>query len=200
MIRTATEAPGGVGVVRWAPVVGVTIASALLLGACQRESRDYNPKPYAETAPTSVEISELRPGGAPAPTPDPRDKIYLSNAYHIGQGQRLYRWFNCNGCHFNGGGGIGPALMDDQWRYGGSLDQIYASISDGRPNGMPAWKDKIPSAQIWQIAAFVKSLSGGAPSAAAGSRADEMSSIPPPDLMKPSKPKDEAANVQGGTP
>ena len=61
---------------------------------------------------------------------------------------------------------MGPPLMDQQWIYGGRLDQIYASIVQGRPNGMPSWARKIPDAQIWEIAAFVKSLSG--PSAAEG--------------------------------
>ena len=39
---------------------------------------------------------------------------------------------------------MGPALMDDAWIYGGRLDQIYNSIYQGRPNGMPAWGGKIP--------------------------------------------------------
>ena len=60
---------------------------------------------------------------------------------------------------FEGGGGIGPALMDNKWRYGSSLDQIYHSIADGRPNGMPTWRGKIPDSQIWQLAAYVKWLS-----------------------------------------
>ena len=38
-----------------------------------------------------------------------------------------------------GGGGIGPPLMDDRWIYGSAPENIYASIVQGRPNGMPAW-------------------------------------------------------------
>ena len=34
-------------------------------------------------------------------------------------GQEALRWFNCSGCHGNGGGGSGPPLMDDIWIYGG---------------------------------------------------------------------------------
>ena len=34
------------------------------------------------------------------------------------QGKRLFSWYNCIGCHANGGGGIGPPLMDDEWIYG----------------------------------------------------------------------------------
>ncbi len=31
----------------------------------------------------------------------------------------------------------GPPLMDDEWRYGGRIDQTAATIAEGRPNGMP---------------------------------------------------------------
>ena len=51
----------------------------------------------------------------------------------IAQGQQLYTWMNCGGCHSHGGGGMGPALMDDEWRYGGAMDEIAATIADGRP-------------------------------------------------------------------
>ena len=44
---------------------------------------------------------------------------------------------NCAGCHFNGGGGMGPPLMDNIWIYGDSIENIGASIREGRPNGMP---------------------------------------------------------------
>src|SRR5205085_5362362 len=82
------------------------------------------------------------------------------NAYHLSEGKRLFGWFNCNGCHANGGGGSGPALMDAKWLYGRRLEDIVASIRDGRPKGMPAFKRRIPDLQIWELAAYVRSLSG----------------------------------------
>jgi cytochrome c oxidase cbb3-type subunit 3 len=72
---------------------------------------------------------------------------------------KLFKQFNCAGCHFNGGGGIGPPLMDDQWIYGGRLDQIYDTIYQGRPNGMPAWGGKIADPDIWKLASYVRSMS-----------------------------------------
>ena len=71
---------------------------------------------------------------------------------------------NCTGCHFNGGGGMGPALMCGYWRYGGQIDQIYESIAQGRPNGMPSWQLLLQPTMIWELAAYVKSLSVAAPS------------------------------------
>jgi cytochrome c oxidase cbb3-type subunit 3 len=155
-------------------------AAALALGGCDREARELNPTPAAESGPHKVSLTELYPGPTSAPTPDDsRAQAYQGNAFHISNGQRYYKWFNCTGCHFNGGGGIGPALMDEKWRYGGQIEQIYDSIYHGRPNGMPAFKDKIPEGQIWEIAAYVRSLSGQADKLAAPSRQDAIRSSPP---------------------
>ena len=177
-------------------VLTAALVGALALTACDREKRDYRGKPLAESGPAATATSTLLPGqGQPAP-PDPRGKMYEGNAFHINQGKRWYAAYNCVGCHAHGGGGMGPALIDDEWRYGGSIDQIYASIADGRPNGMPSWKSKLSDAQMWQLAAYVRSISGNAPPAASGSRGDEMTNIPPPDLMKPQKPKAEPSGVQ----
>ncbi len=176
------------------------LLACLLLAACQRETRNFSGSAWSLEAPAAVQVSALRPGGSPAPAPDPRLREYHSNAYDISQGGQLYRWFNCSGCHFQGGGGIGPALMDESWRYGGSLDQIYASIADGRPNGMPAWGGKIPPQQIWQIAAYVRSLSGNADKSALGARYDELTGTPAATQTKAQKPRmGDPASVQGGS-
>jgi len=177
-------------------ILGVAVAGALVLAGCDREKRDYRGKPLPESGPAATTTSTLYPGNGQQPPPDPRGKMYEGNAFHISQGKRWYAAYNCVGCHAHGGGGMGPALMDDEWRYGGSIDQIYASINDGRPNGMPSWRGKLTDAQIWELAAFVRSMNGNVPKAAAGSRGDEMSNIPPPDLMKPQPPKGEPAGVQ----
>ena len=170
--------------------------AALVLAGCQREYRDLHPA--AETAPRFTELSDLYPGGARPPAPDPRDAAYEGNAQHIANGQRYFTWFNCSGCHFNGGGGIGPALMDNTWRYGGRIEQIYDSIAQGRPNGMPAFRDKIPPGEIWEIAAYVRSLSGHANKFAAPSRRDAMRSTGPVNNVNPKPLAGDAADVTGG--
>lgn len=148
------------------------------LAACNRENRSLDASP-AESGPDVVRVSELQPGPPRSAPSDPRADDYEGNAVHIANGQRYYKWFNCSGCHFNGGGGIGPPLMDETWRYGGSMEQIYQSIEEGRPNGMPTFRGKIPEQQIWEIAAYVRTLSGNADKLAAPSRPDGMRSIPP---------------------
>jgi len=158
---------------------------ALALGACEREAR-----------PTSEHPARVaRPDATSMQTHGPRDDqaaFYESNAYAIAQGQRFFRWFNCNGCHANGGGGMGPALMDSEWRYGGRIEEIYQTIEQGRPNGMPAFGDRIAEEQIWQISAYVRSLSGGVDDLAAPSRSDRIRSTPPLNNMDAVPPGAEA--------
>ena len=154
----------------------LAIALALLAG-CDREKSNPRGQPITETIP-STSPDTIFLGGA-KPPPDPRAADYEQNAFAIAQGQQLFEAMNCVGCHAHGGGGMGPALMDSQWRYGGRIDQIAQSIAKGRPNGMPAWEGKLTDRQIWQLAAYVRSLSGQAPKDAVSARADELSNTPP---------------------
>ena len=133
------------------------VCAVLLFSAgCEKEKRELKSPPSASVRVNSVSLSELHPGPRLPVVSMPNP--YEGNAYGISEGQRLYNWYNCAGCHFRGGGGIGPAFMDDFWIYGGSPAQIYRSIVEGRPNGMPAWGGRLPNYQVWQIVAYVQSL------------------------------------------
>jgi cytochrome c oxidase cbb3-type subunit 3 len=99
---------------------------------------------------------------------------YEGNAWTVAEGRRFYDAYNCAGCHAHGGGGMGPALMDTVWRYGREPAQVAASILDGRPNGMPAFRDRIPEPQVWQLVAYLRSLSGLAPQYGVSARPDHM--------------------------
>jgi cytochrome c oxidase cbb3-type subunit 3 len=157
-------------------------AAALALVACNREERHSRAKPLGETVPAGQSPDTIWPGGTSPPPLDARAKFYDNNAPAISQGQFLYTQMNCVGCHSHGGGGMGPPLMDDEWRYGGRIDQIAASIAEGRPNGMPAWREKLTSDQIWQLAAYVRSLSGQPSKDAVASRSESMSATTPQTL------------------
>jgi cytochrome c oxidase cbb3-type subunit 3 len=136
----------------------------------------------------SVHLSELNPGGS-ATTNVPVKNKYEENAYALSQGEKFYNNFNCVGCHSHGGGGMGPALMDDEWIYGSNPEQIFATIIQGRPNGMPAFGGKIPEFQVWQLAAYVRSLSGLASKGAAPGRSDHISGKKPENSVKEQQPK-----------
>jgi cytochrome c oxidase cbb3-type subunit 3 len=96
------------------------------------------------------------------------------SAYAVSEGKRLYNAYNCVGCHAQGGGAIGPPLMDSVWIYGSHPDQIYSTIVQGRPNGMPSFGGKIPDYQVWELVAYVRSMSGQLSSDVAPSRSDTM--------------------------
>jgi cytochrome c oxidase cbb3-type subunit III len=167
---------------------------ALALVACDREERHNRAKPIGETVPAGASPNTIWPGNGSPPPLDPRAKLYDNNAPAISQGQFLYNQMNCVGCHSHGGGGMGPALMDDEWRYGGRIDQIAASIGEGRPNGMPSWRGKLTDDQIWKLAAYVRSLSGLPSKDAVSSRSESMSAGTPQSLTPhgEAKPSDTA--------
>jgi len=159
---------------RWrALVISMLVVSSM--SACHRENRYFEPPKNSDAPPTQVQLSSLVVGqSSPLQFREQQKKMYEENAYHLSEGKRLYTWFNCVGCHAHGGGDSGPPLMDDQWIYGGEIDQIYLTIVQGRPNGMPAFGGKIPSQQIWQLAAYVRSMGGHGPKAARPGRDDHI--------------------------
>ena len=153
------------------------LAAALTLGGCQREARPGQHDEMNERIQASAPDT-IFPGSKP-PAPSPRAAAFEGNAYDLAQGQWLFGTMNCAGCHGHGGGGMGPALIDGKWRYGGRIDQIAASIVEGRPNGMPSWRGKLTDQQVWQLAAYVRSLSGQVRKDSVAARADEVSNTPP---------------------
>lgn len=173
----------------WGRAAACVLALSLTtLSGCERESRRFDP---------------------PAPGADVGDKgvaeamvaHYERNAYALATGKRLFTWYNCTGCHANGGGGSGPALMDDVWIYGGDARSIYQTITEGRPNGMPAFGSRIPKDQIWQLVAYVRSMSGIAPQDGAPNRDDAFLTRVPESFMDPQKPERAApSSASGRTP
>jgi cytochrome c oxidase cbb3-type subunit 3 len=158
------------------------IALALLLilaavPACKREERETRPAPVAERDQGEITVSGLHAGPEPAP-PASDYPDYTEDAYHVSEGKRLFESFNCNGCHAMGGGDIGPPLIDAKWVYGAEPANIYATIVEGRPNGMPSFRGKIPEQQVWQLVAYVRSLGGFVRKDVASGRSDAMSARP----------------------
>jgi cytochrome c oxidase cbb3-type subunit III len=153
----------------------ILLCLVLVLPACQREDRDFTAREQDKPS-EPVSMSVLHPGD-PSITQDVMSK-YEQSAYDVAEGKRLYQWFNCTGCHFNGGGGIGPPLMDDKWIYGSSIANIAATIKEGRPNGMPSFGQLIPEKETWQLAAYVRSIGGFVAKDVAPSRNDDLSARP----------------------
>jgi cytochrome c oxidase cbb3-type subunit 3 len=130
----------------------------MVLAGCDRGSRQALPAEQPDQL--GVIDTALTPGvGKSLVTADPRAAQYYDNPEAVVSGARLFKQYNCNGCHSSGGGGMGPDLMDGAWIYGGRIAQIHQTLVEGRPNGMPAWGGKIPDQELWQIATYVRSLS-----------------------------------------
>jgi cytochrome c oxidase cbb3-type subunit 3 len=76
------------------------------------------------------------------------------------RGMRYFLSFNCVGCHApNGGGGMGPALSNKAFKYGADPAHLFLVISHGAPLGMPAWGNVLPENVIWDLVAYVESIS-----------------------------------------
>ncbi|YCI07117.1 c-type cytochrome (plasmid) [Ensifer sp. D2-11] len=172
----------------------LAMAAALaVIGACEREDREFRPPTAASEGEAEVTLSTISPGSGPWGQPAESGKRYEENAYHLSEGKRLFTWFNCKGCHANGGGGSGPALMDDRWIYGGEFRNIVQTIREGRPNGMPSFRGKIPDEQVMQIAAYVRSMERQVPQDAAPGRNDDLMPRPSEHRLPATPP------VPGGT-
>ncbi|HET6632882.1 MAG TPA: cytochrome-c oxidase, cbb3-type subunit III [Rhodanobacteraceae bacterium] len=66
----------------------------------------------------------------------------------------------CHGADGTGNPALGaPNLSDDIWLHGGSLDEIHATIHDGRQGHMPNWDARLGDEQIHVLAAYVYHLS-----------------------------------------
>ena len=169
-----------------------TLAILSLCAGCERESRRFEPPVGASISPPPIRMGELQPAQS-----NPQTSVaphYEVNAYALAEGKRLYGWYNCNGCHANGGGDKGPALMDDVWIYGSEPENVFSTIVQGRPNGMPSFRGRIPDEQVWQLVAFVRSMSGQTKADASPGRNDHI------EAKEPETRADVGRPVSGGTP
>ena len=165
------------GCAQWLRVI-VLLAVAAAAASCERETRRYQELPASANRESGVRVTALEPG-----QPQQQAEVkspYQNNGWGMGEGKRLYAAYNCAPCHgVNGGGAIGPPLIDDKWIYGAGADQIYATISQGRPDGMPSFGGHITTQQIWQLVAYVQSMSGQVKATSAPSRNDDqMAALP----------------------
>jgi cytochrome c oxidase cbb3-type subunit III len=119
-------------------VLSVTLAAA----GCSGESRTIGVD-LPQTAPTDAQ--------------DPRAAKYEGNAYQIGQGGRYFAWYGCGSCHGSHATGA-LDLSDDVWVHGANLDQVYGFIARGHSASFDKFGERIPTEQLWQITAYVRSL------------------------------------------
>jgi cytochrome c oxidase cbb3-type subunit 3 len=107
-------------------------------------------------------IEHIQPGGVPIPRGMVLRNPYDGNAAVVATGAKLFVAYNCIDCHgADGSGAMGPSLADGRWHFGGTNAEVYESIYQGRPEGMPAWGSLLSSDQIWTLVTYVRSLEKG---------------------------------------
>ncbi|HVT81203.1 MAG TPA: c-type cytochrome [Phycisphaerae bacterium] len=194
---------------RLAFTLAIVVAGCGAALSCKREERDYGATASEVEVSSSIPLTDLIPGPSPATSPGTQPVVisvksfhdnYQNNAFAISQGQQLIEHYNCNTCHAHGGGDIGPPLIDDTWIYGYQPNQIFATIVQGRPNGMPAFGSRLNEQQVWQLTAYVRSMSGMASKNAAPARQDHMQTKPPENSMPAPQSKTSGSTPSGERP
>lgn len=105
------------------------------------------------------------PENLPAGFPSSLKPLLVTNPFEgdgraITLGGQLFIGYNCMDCHgAEGSGAMGPSFQDGRWHFGGSPGEVFESIYQGRPDGMPSWGGRISNEQIWMLTAYVRSLS-----------------------------------------
>ncbi len=84
------------------------------------------------------------------------------DSVRAGKGQTAFAEAGCVGCHGADAKGMNalgaPNLTDKVWLYGSSEATIIETITKGRQNKMPAWKEFLGDAKVHLLAAYVISL------------------------------------------
>ncbi|MGO4440942.1 c-type cytochrome [Rhizobium sp. RAF56] len=160
-----------------AAAAGVAVASGAFVGWV-REGRTYRLDPPIAAGLEEIRLMPNGIGGAPPEVYFAIGKPYERTAFDLSQGKRLYAWFGCVACHGDGRGGAGPSFMDGWWFYGPEMVSIVASIRDGRPHGMPAFRDRMTIDEIWQLAGYVRTIGALSAASTAPSRNDDATSRP----------------------
>jgi cytochrome c oxidase cbb3-type subunit III len=142
-------------------IVSLGLGIARCDAASAQHSHSAHPnQSAASTAVPPVSLGGFAPGGGTLVYGISKiGEEYAKSPEHIEAGKQLFQAMNCTGCHSNGGGGMGPGLMGKTRIYGGSVENIASTIVEGRPNGMPSFRSLLPMEQVWELAAYVKSLS-----------------------------------------
>ena len=87
-----------------------------------------------------------------------------NNAAGAAKGKETFNSAGCSGCHGPEATGMqavgAPNLTDKVWLYGSSEQTIIETITNGRQNKMPAWKEFLGEGKVHVLAAYVLSLGG----------------------------------------
>jgi mono/diheme cytochrome c family protein len=134
----------------------------LSASACKEQSAAPAASTSAKSGDNALVISRHEDrvfAGGLMPAAERVSNTEAHNAKAAEEGATLFTSMNCDGCHGGGAvGAVGPSLTDGRWRYGGADADIYRSIAEGRPKGMPSFGGALQPAMIWRLVAYLRSL------------------------------------------
>jgi cytochrome c oxidase cbb3-type subunit 3 len=95
---------------------------------------------------------------------DENSVVFDESPAALAAGKSIYET-NCVACHAaDGGGGVGPNLVDDYWLHGGAIKDVFTVVKYGVvEKGMVPWEDQLSPEQIQQVSSFILSLKGTTP-------------------------------------
>ena len=106
----------------------------------------------AEVAALEAKYAAVREANRPTTNP------YHGDARAIAKGKETWDTI-CIACHTAEGTGlVGPSLVDPYWKYGHGDAELFATVSEGRPLGMPPWGPQLGTEKIWQVLAYLETL------------------------------------------
>jgi mono/diheme cytochrome c family protein len=157
------EFGSSIGVVGLVTLVAVT---ALLTQGSTRPSLAVQVPSSAPTQSGSdlagrfvTHAEHIQPGMVTPPVGLVLRNPHEGDASAVATGGKLFVAYNCVDCHgADGSGAMGPSLADGRWHFGGAPAEVFESIYQGRPEGMPAWGSLISPDQIWLLVSYVRSL------------------------------------------
>ena len=79
-------------------------------------------------------------------------------AAQLAEGKKVFAE-RCASCHGpDGKGGIGPDLTRQQFTYGRSTEEVTRSVEEGRPGGMPSFKNDLSHDKVEGVVGYALSL------------------------------------------
>src|SRR5262245_8018697 len=149
-----------------ASCVGESDAAATREAAIVRRAREQAPAQGqtqgTQPAPFVQHPDNIQPGIALTRPFTRLVNPYEGDKQRIAAGGKLYVAYNCIDCHgADGAGAMAPSLADGRWHFGGTAGEVFQSIYEGRPDGMPSWGGRISEIDIWTLVSYVKTLDAG---------------------------------------
>ena len=116
-----------------------------LVAYLQKPGRDLKAAQKTVAGPETAEAAESK-------------NPYAGNGRAEEEGEKIFVQ-NCKVCHGDKGtGGFGPKLETTKHKFGGTDADLFATVSGGRPGGMPSFLQGLGKDRIWKVIVYLRHL------------------------------------------